>query len=79
MDWVLLHLAEPEVRGVHWPLVGTLLLLSGVVVLVRLQVELPDFFGLGHVFSGVDGLLGSPLVVLRGETEPKPFLLSLPG
>lgn len=34
VHWVLFYLAETEISGIDWPVVGTLLLLSRVVILM---------------------------------------------
>jgi hypothetical protein len=76
---VLLYLPEAEISGVHWPVVGTLLLLSGIVILMRFEVLLADLFGLRHIFPRVDGVLDSVLIQLGGDTVPELWTLGLVG
>jgi hypothetical protein len=79
MHGVLLHLPEPEVSRVHWPVVRPLLLLSGIVVLMRFKVLQADLFLFGHVLPGVDGVLHSVLVQLGGHSVPEVLALRLSG
>lgn len=79
VHWVLFYLAEAEVSGVYWPVVGTLLLLSGIVILMRFEVLLADLFGLWHIFPGVDGVLNSVLILLGGDAVPELGTLGLVG
>ena len=51
VNWILLHFSKPEISGINRPVVRSDFLLSRVIVLVRFQIHLPDFFSFWHIFS----------------------------
>lgn len=48
---ILFHFSEAVVSGIDWPVVGTLFLLSRIIILVRLKVLEAHLFRLRHIFS----------------------------
>ena len=68
VDDVFLNFTKPEVSGVNIPVVFSFLLFSSLEIAVGLEVHEPDVFGFEHVDSGVNGLLGSILVLFSAKT-----------
>lgn len=79
VNWIFLDLPKAKVRWIYWPVIRTHLLFSRVVVLVRFQIHFSDLFLFGHIFSRVNGLFGSVLILLSGKPKLKLLLLCLRG
>lgn len=79
VHWVLLYLAETEISGIHWPVVRTLLLLPGIIILMRFEVLLTDLFSLWHILTRVDGVLDPVLIQLGWHAVPEFRTLGLIG
>ncbi len=79
VDDIFLDFTEPEISGIDIPIVFSFLLFSGLEIAVGLEIHESDVFGFEHVDSGVNGLLGSILVLFSAETVLKFLVFGLFG
>lgn len=60
---IFLHSTEPEISGIDFPVVVSLLLFSSFKILMGLEIHLPYLFTFGHVDSWINCIFSSMFIL----------------